>query len=277
MQRRAHPAQLMTGDGHVSAGPAVPPRAGGPPQPTVRAVPAGDRTVVTVSGDIDMDTEETLEQHLVAALAGSVGGVDVDMGGVGFCDCSALNVLLRLRRRALEDGRTVVVRTPGAALHRLLSITGTAPLFTRAGEGERSGGSGAADADPGAARPAGGEPEPMPGPAAPDAVPHACAPDGAADARTGIDIDAATDAGTDAHAPAPNDDGRPEVHVPAAACGAAAWARCRRDDSRSPAPPPPALSPPPRQARRNFGTEAAGVAPGRGRRTGVVDRGHERA
>jgi anti-anti-sigma factor len=173
MQRRAHPAQLVSGDGRVVAVPASPPRAGGTPQLTVRAVPAGDRTVVTVRGEIDMDTEEMLEHHLRAALSGSAGGIDLDMSGVGFCDCSGLNVLLRLRRQALVEGRTVVVRAAGVAVHRLLSITGALPRFTRAGEGEGPGLSGGTDAEPGAARPADSEPEPTPAPVARDAVPQA--------------------------------------------------------------------------------------------------------
>ncbi|MFF0023737.1 anti-sigma factor antagonist [Streptomyces sp. NPDC005496] len=178
MQQRAHPAQLMSGDGHVSAGPASPPRAGGPPQLTVRAVPAGDRTVVTVRGEIDMDTEEMLEHRLGAALAGSAGGIDLDMGGVAFCDCSGLNVLLRLRRQALEEGGTVVVRTAGVAVHRLLSITGAVPLFTCAGEGEGPDRSGDAYAPAGAAHPAGGEPEGTPEPVVRDEGPGAARPEG---------------------------------------------------------------------------------------------------
>ena len=40
------------------------------------------------------------------------------------------NILLRLRRRALEQGKLITVRSVGDAVFQLFSITGTLPLFT---------------------------------------------------------------------------------------------------------------------------------------------------
>jgi len=93
---------------------------------------AGNRTVVAVSGEIDIDTEQTLQHALRLALARSPGGVDLDLTGVGFCDCSGLNVLLRVRRLALADGRTLGVRALSPWVERLLALTGTSSLFTHA-------------------------------------------------------------------------------------------------------------------------------------------------
>jgi len=92
--------------------------------------PAGTRTVVTVSGEIDIDTEQTLQRALRLALARSPEGVDLDLAGVGFCDCSGLNVLLRVRRIALADGKTLRVRDAGPWVERLFALTDTASLFT---------------------------------------------------------------------------------------------------------------------------------------------------
>jgi anti-anti-sigma factor len=91
--------------------------------------PAGTRTVVTVSGEIDIDTEQTLQRALRLALARSTEGVDLDLAGVGFCDCSGLNVLLRVRRIALADGKTLRVRTAGPWVERLFALTDTSSLF----------------------------------------------------------------------------------------------------------------------------------------------------
>ncbi|MET7486721.1 anti-sigma factor antagonist [Streptomyces sp. NPDC005538] len=93
---------------------------------------AGDRTVVTVSGEIDIDTEQTMQRALRLALARSPAGVDLDLTGVGFCDCSGLNVLLRVRRHALADGKTLGILTAAPGVGRLLELTDTTSLFTHA-------------------------------------------------------------------------------------------------------------------------------------------------
>lgn len=89
----------------------------------------GDRVVVAVRGDLDLDAADRLERALGRALGAAPSGVDLDLGGVAFCDCSALNVLLGLRERGLREGKTIRVRTAGPAVDRLLDLTGTRTLF----------------------------------------------------------------------------------------------------------------------------------------------------
>ncbi|MFE9764079.1 ANTAR domain-containing protein [Streptomyces sp. NPDC005808] len=93
--------------------------------------PDGDRPIVAVSGEIDIETEQILQRALRLALARSSVGVDLDLTGVGFCDCSGLNVLLRVRRLALADGKTLGVRALSPWVGRLLALTGTSALFTQ--------------------------------------------------------------------------------------------------------------------------------------------------
>ncbi|MEV0740175.1 ANTAR domain-containing protein [Streptomyces sp. NPDC050549] len=87
---------------------------------------------MTVSGEIDIDTEQTMQRALRLALARSSQGVDVDLAEVVFCDCSGLNALLRVRRIALADGKTVAVRTASPGVERLFALTDTSSLFTPA-------------------------------------------------------------------------------------------------------------------------------------------------
>jgi len=94
------------------------------------AHPAGDRTLVTVSGALDILTEQALYDALCEALGRSVHGIDLDLSGIDFCDCAGLNALLRVRRQARDEGRTVAIRTASAVVHRLLSVTRTRSLFT---------------------------------------------------------------------------------------------------------------------------------------------------
>lgn len=97
---------------------------------TVHTGPHSEHTVVTVSGEIDFASSPVLGQTLQEALDHSGGGVDVDLAGVGFCDCSGLNILLHVRRRALEVAKTLTVRVSSPAVQRLLELTGTVDVLT---------------------------------------------------------------------------------------------------------------------------------------------------
>ncbi|MGW3356790.1 STAS domain-containing protein [Streptomyces bungoensis] len=89
----------------------------------------GDRIRVAVRGELDLRSGDRLLDDLRAALAGSTRGLDLDLGGLDFCDCSGLNVLLDLHRAALEQGKTVVIRTSNAVIDRLLTLLGAQALF----------------------------------------------------------------------------------------------------------------------------------------------------
>ncbi|MCQ9178409.1 anti-sigma factor antagonist [Streptomyces sp. IBSBF 2953] len=101
--------------------------------PVIRARPEGDRVVVTVRGELDLDSTGQLERALRGALGAAVGGIDLELDDVAFCDCSALNVLLGARESGLEEGKTVAVHTVSPAVARLLDLTGTGPLFDAPG------------------------------------------------------------------------------------------------------------------------------------------------
>ncbi|WP_405995890.1 ANTAR domain-containing protein [Streptomyces sp. NBC_00986] len=94
--------------------------------------PAGTRTVVVVSGEVDIDTEQAVQRALRLALARSPGGLDLDLAGVGFCDCAGLNALLSVRRTALANGKTLGVRAASAGVERLFALTDTSSLFSHA-------------------------------------------------------------------------------------------------------------------------------------------------
>lgn len=118
---------------------------------TVESRPAGDRVLVVAAGELDIDSERMLERALRGALGHSAAGVDLDLGQVGFMDCSGLNVLLAVRQQALGDGKTLTVRAAGPAVERLFEVTGTRSLF------EGSGGASAVRGEEGARVPSGVE------------------------------------------------------------------------------------------------------------------------
>jgi anti-sigma B factor antagonist len=91
----------------------------------------GDRTVMSVSGEIDLYTAPRLHGELVTALAG--GGpvrLVVDMSGVEFCDSTGMNVLLAAHRRAREHGGDLELARPRPAIMKILQVTGLETVFT---------------------------------------------------------------------------------------------------------------------------------------------------
>lgn len=114
---------------------------------TVRA--DGDRVMVKVSGELDLDSSERLRSVLREALNRSVRGIDLHLEDVSFCDCSTLNILLNMRHLALEHDKTVAIHATSAAVDRLLSLTGTHSLFGRLDpDGHPDGHAAAADGHP---------------------------------------------------------------------------------------------------------------------------------
>ncbi|WP_329403676.1 STAS domain-containing protein [Streptomyces melanogenes] len=132
MPEHAIPAQLNRG-GTTYAAPAFSPSGRPLPRLEIEVRPAGDRQLVVITGQVDIDADHLLHSTLRAALDRSRRGIDLDLSKVDFCDCSGLNILLRIRQRALRDGKTLCVHAASNAVHRLLTVTHTLPLLAPAG------------------------------------------------------------------------------------------------------------------------------------------------
>ncbi|MEU6380375.1 ANTAR domain-containing protein [Streptomyces sp. NPDC046909] len=123
---------------------------------TVCARPEGDRMLVTLDGDLDLSTDQVLQQALRSALVRAREGIDLDLGGVEFCDCSGLNALLGIRQQAREQSKTVTIRGISPSAERVFTLTATLPLFlpdddssdgTDGDEGDEDGGGSVATQD----------------------------------------------------------------------------------------------------------------------------------
>ncbi|WP_435280143.1 STAS domain-containing protein [Streptomyces sp. 1222.5] len=82
-------------------------------------------------GELDIVSGDQIRAQLYDALATSTSGIELDLSGLGFCDCAGLSVLLELRRRALTQGKTVAIRAADPAFDRLLHLIGAHELFPR--------------------------------------------------------------------------------------------------------------------------------------------------
>lgn len=87
--------------------------------------------VVVVRGDIDMVGGPLVEAAIMEI--GDDSPVEVDLAGVTFIDSSGLRSLLAASRRARERNSSIVLRSVGPEVTRLLEITGTASQFVLEG------------------------------------------------------------------------------------------------------------------------------------------------
>ncbi|MFK8850123.1 anti-sigma factor antagonist [Streptomyces sp. Ac-502] len=130
MPEPAYSAPLFTGgDTERAVNAAAKPPAPGACRVALTATAHGERTALTLQGELDLDTGAHVEPGLRAALDQCVTGMDLYLDAVRFCDCSGLNILLRLRGHAADQGKSVVLCSSSRSVDRILELTGTRRLF----------------------------------------------------------------------------------------------------------------------------------------------------
>ncbi|WP_437032182.1 STAS domain-containing protein [Streptomyces sp. enrichment culture] len=83
--------------------------------------------VLEVTGEIDVDTVDALEEGMARAWEVNAPVTVVDLSHVRFADSSLLNLLLEARARYGSAGRRLAVAGPfHDAVRRLFDLTGTA-------------------------------------------------------------------------------------------------------------------------------------------------------
>ncbi|MFI7501318.1 STAS domain-containing protein [Streptomyces sp. NPDC049687] len=93
----------------------------------------GERTLVTLAGDIGPATTPLLRAALEQCLLDGVTVIDVDLTTVGSCDAMGLDVFLSASRRAGRVHASLLLHHPCAQITRLLTVTGSAALLTSKG------------------------------------------------------------------------------------------------------------------------------------------------
>jgi anti-sigma B factor antagonist len=83
--------------------------------------------VVSVRGDLDVDSATVLTTAMEQVLAEPAPRVVVDLSGVGFCDSTGLSAFVLGHRRATASGGWLRLAGPGEFLERLLGTVGLTP------------------------------------------------------------------------------------------------------------------------------------------------------
>ena len=93
----------------------------------VRAV--GD-AVLTVTGEVDLDTAPALREQLVELFQQGDRRIVLDMAQVEFLDSTGLGVLVAALKRFRSAGGDIVLRDLHPRERRLFELTGLSRVFT---------------------------------------------------------------------------------------------------------------------------------------------------
>lgn len=94
------------------------------PQLTVYRRARRHRALITLVGEIDLESAPLVRAALARCLDDGIRVIDVDLTPVTFCDCSGLNAFLRAAHKTTEAGGTLALHHPPPSLGRILNLTG---------------------------------------------------------------------------------------------------------------------------------------------------------
>ena len=97
---------------------------------TVSVRKEGDRTQVTVKGELDLATAPVLANQLLNVTANFGGDVVIDMSLVSFIDSTGFSVLVSHHLALQAKDRNLTLLNPTSTARRLMQITGLTDMFT---------------------------------------------------------------------------------------------------------------------------------------------------
>ncbi|MFF8532959.1 STAS domain-containing protein [Streptomyces sp. SAS_267] len=95
------------------------------PQPTIYRHDRKNRALITLAGEIDLESAPLVRAALARCLSDGIRIIDVDLTPVTFCDCSGLNSFLYAAQKTTEAGGILRLHNPPPTLGRILDLTGS--------------------------------------------------------------------------------------------------------------------------------------------------------
>lgn len=92
---------------------------------TVLVHPDGSHVHIVLTGEVDLDNSEVVEEQLAAAIPNHMTSVSIDVGGLGYLDSAGLRVLFALAARLDVLQIELEVCAPvGSLARRVLELSG---------------------------------------------------------------------------------------------------------------------------------------------------------
>jgi anti-anti-sigma factor len=99
------------------------------PQLTVYRHDRRKRALITLAGEIDLESTPLVRTALARCLSDGIRIIDVDLTPVTFCDCSGFNAFLYAAQRTTEADGILRLHNPPPTLSRILDLTGCVSLL----------------------------------------------------------------------------------------------------------------------------------------------------
>jgi anti-anti-sigma factor len=84
-----------------------------------------NRALVTLAGEIDLETVPLVRESLERCLRDGISTIDVDLTTVTFCDCSGVGAFLYASQCTAAAGGSLRLHHPRPPLAWLFAVTGT--------------------------------------------------------------------------------------------------------------------------------------------------------
>jgi len=91
---------------------------------------SGDRAIVTVRGDFDLQVAARVVAELAKVEEGAPALLVIDLSGLSFLDSSGMGVIAAAQARAVEAGRRLVLVRPPYTVRRAFEISGFDDVVT---------------------------------------------------------------------------------------------------------------------------------------------------
>ncbi|MGW3649847.1 STAS domain-containing protein [Streptomyces sp. NPDC000878] len=99
------------------------------PQLTLYRHDRRKRALVTLAGEIDLESAPLVRTALAECLRDGIRTIDIDLSPVTFCDCSGLNAFLYASQQTTEAGGALRLHNPPPMLALILELTGSGFLL----------------------------------------------------------------------------------------------------------------------------------------------------
>jgi anti-sigma B factor antagonist len=99
------------------------------PQLTVHRHDRRTRTLITLVGEIDLESAPLVRASLEWCLRDGIRTIDIDLTLVTFCDCSGLNEFLHAAQQTRVAGGTLRLHHPPPILARIVRLAHCGFLF----------------------------------------------------------------------------------------------------------------------------------------------------
>jgi anti-sigma B factor antagonist len=95
----------------------------------IETIENSERTLISVEGDVDLDSSPELRSAVLKAVPTATTGVWVHLGGVSYMDSSGVATLVEGLRSARKHDKSFVLVAPSIAVMKVLELARLDSIF----------------------------------------------------------------------------------------------------------------------------------------------------